>query len=308
MLGYVYVLQNPAMPGLLKIGGTAKTVTERAQELASATGVPAPFRVTYYQAVSNWRAAEREIHARLKQHRENDRREFFKLEAEAAADIVQKVAAQYPASETHGMTVIRGSNATASLVGVVNGDHRVYIDTVWWDVPPDELWHINARHRAGAYGPTSDHVKDILNLEFAKPVDAQLERNRDAELTADLERRLGQAERRAELAHEQWEKLHDSWNPFKKDATFRALESSCERDAEVTGLREQLNRIQSGSSRWKREAKAGYWYYEHKIYSVEGLHLLPEECAIVVQHFAETQRSTFERLALEAEQLRAKRK
>ena len=38
--GYVYILSNPGMPGLLKIGMTRFDPTRRVQELSSATGVP----------------------------------------------------------------------------------------------------------------------------------------------------------------------------------------------------------------------------------------------------------------------------
>ena len=41
--GWVYVLTNPAMPGLVKIGLTSRNPQVRAAELTQATGVPAPF-------------------------------------------------------------------------------------------------------------------------------------------------------------------------------------------------------------------------------------------------------------------------
>jgi hypothetical protein len=41
--GFVYLLSNPSMPGLLKIGYTERDVTERAAEISAATGVPEPY-------------------------------------------------------------------------------------------------------------------------------------------------------------------------------------------------------------------------------------------------------------------------
>jgi ribosomal protein S27E len=41
--GYVYVLSNESMPGLVKIGFTARDITKRVTELNSGTAVPAPF-------------------------------------------------------------------------------------------------------------------------------------------------------------------------------------------------------------------------------------------------------------------------
>jgi hypothetical protein len=40
--GFVYVLANPAFPGLLKIGFTNRSVDDRMKELNSSTSVPAP--------------------------------------------------------------------------------------------------------------------------------------------------------------------------------------------------------------------------------------------------------------------------
>jgi hypothetical protein len=43
--GFIYILSNDAMPGLLKIGYTTKLVEKRAGAIAAATGVPSPFKV-----------------------------------------------------------------------------------------------------------------------------------------------------------------------------------------------------------------------------------------------------------------------
>ena len=80
--GYVYVLSNPSMPGLLKIGMTRFDPSRRVQELSSATGVPTPFQLVYYREFHNCVAAEIEIHSILasKGMRYNDQREFFTID------------------------------------------------------------------------------------------------------------------------------------------------------------------------------------------------------------------------------------
>lgn len=80
--GYVYVLSNPSMPGLLKIGMTRFDPSRRVQELSSATGVPTPFQLVYYREFHNCVAAELEIHSILasKGLRYNDQREFFTID------------------------------------------------------------------------------------------------------------------------------------------------------------------------------------------------------------------------------------
>ncbi len=92
--GYVYVLINPSMEGLVKIGKTTKDPKERAKELSSATGVATPFIVAYYKAFSNCDEAERMIHKQLeaKGVRYNSNREFFEIETCEAVEIVSSLA------------------------------------------------------------------------------------------------------------------------------------------------------------------------------------------------------------------------
>lgn len=80
--GYVYVLSNPSMPGLLKIGMTRFDPSRRVQELSSATGVPTSFQLVYYREFHNCVSAEIEIHSILasKGLRYNDQREFFTVD------------------------------------------------------------------------------------------------------------------------------------------------------------------------------------------------------------------------------------
>ena len=48
MKGFVYVLSNASMPGLIKVGMTTKVPDGRAKELSSDTSTPTPFIVEYY--------------------------------------------------------------------------------------------------------------------------------------------------------------------------------------------------------------------------------------------------------------------
>jgi tetratricopeptide (TPR) repeat protein len=91
--GYIYVLINPAMPGLLKIGLTTKTPEERVKELSRATGVPTSFILIYKEQFQNCYAAEKEIHNRLeiKGFRINKGREFFDAEPSDVIDIIKDI-------------------------------------------------------------------------------------------------------------------------------------------------------------------------------------------------------------------------
>jgi len=79
--GYLYILVNPSMDGLVKIGKTTRDPAGRARELSSVTGIPTPFIVAYESYVSNCDEAERFVHAVLEQRfcRVADNREFFQV-------------------------------------------------------------------------------------------------------------------------------------------------------------------------------------------------------------------------------------
>ncbi len=63
--GYVYVLTNPAIPGLVKIGRTSRTPAIRAAELSEPTGVPCPFEVAYALYVVDCVRVARLVHKAL---------------------------------------------------------------------------------------------------------------------------------------------------------------------------------------------------------------------------------------------------
>ncbi len=82
--GYVYVLRNKAMPGLLKVGCTERDPYARAAEISTGTGVPHPFEVVHYVRVRDAKKAEAGLHRRLGRYRVNGRREFFEIDEERA--------------------------------------------------------------------------------------------------------------------------------------------------------------------------------------------------------------------------------
>lgn len=73
-VGFIYILSNPSIPNLVKIGFTLGMVEERAKQLY-VTGVPSKFVVEYSVKVVNPRAAEKVVHRRLESLREN--KEWF---------------------------------------------------------------------------------------------------------------------------------------------------------------------------------------------------------------------------------------
>lgn len=75
--GYVYVMINYSMPGVVKIGRTARSPERRAAELSAATGVPQPFIVAYDVLLPDAIAGEAALHQRLAGGRVTRGREFF---------------------------------------------------------------------------------------------------------------------------------------------------------------------------------------------------------------------------------------
>ena len=77
--GFIYVMINPSMPGLAKVGKTTRTSEERGIELSSATGGPSPFIIVYEHPVEDCHAAEAWIHTELERrgYRASNNREFF---------------------------------------------------------------------------------------------------------------------------------------------------------------------------------------------------------------------------------------
>lgn len=80
-IGFVYVLTNESMPGLVKIGFTLGRPADRAKQLAT-TGVPTPFVVAYSIKLFDPDKWERRIHEHLVQHRKN--KEWFSCDFEYA--------------------------------------------------------------------------------------------------------------------------------------------------------------------------------------------------------------------------------
>jgi hypothetical protein len=78
-VGFLYVLANSAMPGVVKVGKTTRSPVERASELSGATGLPTPFIVVYEQLFQDCSAAESFVHVYLARqgYRVADNRDFF---------------------------------------------------------------------------------------------------------------------------------------------------------------------------------------------------------------------------------------
>lgn len=81
--GYVYILRNPSMPGIVKIGKTTRSVEQRCNELWQ-TGVPTPFEIVHSVVSPDCHGLEAWIHSILPDLRVSGSREFFRMTEEQA--------------------------------------------------------------------------------------------------------------------------------------------------------------------------------------------------------------------------------
>jgi hypothetical protein len=88
-MNIVYVLTNPAMPGLVKIGQTAQEDANLRIAQLYTTGVPVPFQLEFACRVEDAEAVEEALHGAFAPNRINPRREFFRIEPEQAIAILR---------------------------------------------------------------------------------------------------------------------------------------------------------------------------------------------------------------------------
>jgi len=88
--GYVYILINESMPGLLKIGKTRRDSRSRARELYK-TGVPTPYQVAFELFCDDYERTESQIHDELSDFRVNNNREFFRYPLDKAINLLQNM-------------------------------------------------------------------------------------------------------------------------------------------------------------------------------------------------------------------------
>lgn len=163
--GYVYILTNPAYPGLVKIGMTTGTPESRAASLQT-TGVPFPFEVAHSVFSPDCAHLEAEIHEHYCEVRVSESREFFRVDAADAAVIMDELHieqvrnAVFEYTEDHVLVQEFEfvDPSTFSILGRILGRNAFQIAQILGEVRPDD-----------------DHV-DLAVL--ADRYDQRIERNR----------------------------------------------------------------------------------------------------------------------------------
>mgnify|MGYP001166814577 FL=1 len=85
----VYILQNPFMPDIVKIGRTDRALEDRMRELYN-TSVPVPFECYFAVELDDSKDIENLLHQAFDDLRVNNSREFFKLSPENARVLLER--------------------------------------------------------------------------------------------------------------------------------------------------------------------------------------------------------------------------
>jgi hypothetical protein len=85
----VYVLTNPAMPGLVKIGKPRQSDVEVRLNQLYTTVIPCPFDCVYAVEVKDCTKVESALHVAFDPYRFNHKREFFEIEPEQAVAVLK---------------------------------------------------------------------------------------------------------------------------------------------------------------------------------------------------------------------------
>ena len=90
---WVYILSNPSLTNMLKIGYTKHSPEVRAKQISASTGVPIPFKVEWAFRCFDGEYLEREVHKELETYRIN--KEFFDIPLEEAQEAIEKLGVNY---------------------------------------------------------------------------------------------------------------------------------------------------------------------------------------------------------------------
>ena len=89
MAGFIYVMSNSSMPGLVKIGKSTKDPEKHRINELHTTGVPEPFVCNYYAYVENEGYLEKQLHLRFSTERKNTNREFFAVDVQTVISAIR---------------------------------------------------------------------------------------------------------------------------------------------------------------------------------------------------------------------------
>jgi T5orf172 domain len=133
--GYVYILTNVSLPGMMKVGRTLRDSRSRARELFT-TGLPTPFQVVFEIFSDEHEKLEAAFHQELHDFRISNNREFFKYPLDKAIALLQKLNSPPASNES----VFQAEDIFESLKQKYPGYLKPDIVAVRIVQPKDRVW------------------------------------------------------------------------------------------------------------------------------------------------------------------------
>ena len=90
--GFIYVLKNPSLKGMVKIGATTKAPSKKCEELSSTSTIPTPFNIVYSKPSMNPFKAVSLVHAILDEYRVYKNSDFFNVDVDPTIDLIDDIA------------------------------------------------------------------------------------------------------------------------------------------------------------------------------------------------------------------------
>ena len=132
--GIIYVLTNPAMPDMVKIGKTGIDLSVRLDSLYS-TGVPLPFECAYAAKVDDVDKWEKAFHTAFGPYRVNPNREFFSVDPEQAVALLELMAVEDVTPEVQKLANSVAPEAKTSVEKLKRNRRRPNADFSEMDIP-----------------------------------------------------------------------------------------------------------------------------------------------------------------------------
>lgn len=155
-LQIVYVLTNPAMPGLVKIGKTTQEEVDLRMKQLYSTGVPVPFECVFACRVPDASVVERALHHAFGQARINPTREFFRIEPDRVVSILKLLHVEEVTEEVEKSIEADATQADLQAGQELKRSRRPRMDFVELGVPIGSvLVYREGDHQVTVCGPKS---------------------------------------------------------------------------------------------------------------------------------------------------------
>lgn len=156
-LQIVYVLTNPAMPGLVKIGRTTQEEVDGRMKQLFSTGVPVPFDCAFACRVPNSMEVEKALHHAFGHVRINANREFFRIEADRVISILKLLHVEDATQEVEKLIEAEATQADLQAAETMK-KRRPRMDFTVLQIPTGSL----LVHRNGIAQVTVSGAKTVL--------------------------------------------------------------------------------------------------------------------------------------------------